>query len=261
MHDTDFTVAYDGSFPGFLCACAEALNAPEPVPRIVKAAIPETLFEERCMVKRDDDRAAALWTRLTKRAGPETMRTLLEAFLSDIPEADATTALAMKRVRAEGASALRDLSDPVMLALEKAARRAGMEAHMFCGLVRFSELSDGSWYAPVEPACDVLILIADHFAARFATMRFAIHDLRRGSAVLHEPGMPWSLVDAFGLDTESGKIDALLSEYEHGIRQLWKLYFDTIAIESRRNPKLQSSKMPKHFWNLLTEMDGGTEPP
>jgi probable DNA metabolism protein len=257
VHDAESTVAYDGSFPGFLCACAEALNAPEPSPRVVKATVPETLFEERCMVKRDDERAAAICTRLTNRASPEAMRTLLEAFLSDVPEADATAALAMKRVRTEGAAALRDLSDPVMLALEKAARRAGQEAHMFCGLVRFSELSDGSWYAPVEPACDVLILIADHFAARFSTMRFAVHDLRRGSAVLHEPGKVWSLVDSFGLEPESGSIDELLSERERDIRRLWKLYFNTIAIESRCNPGLQSSRMPKHFWNLLTEMDGG----
>jgi len=261
LHDADSTVAYDGSFPGFLCACAEALNAPEPVPRVVKAMVPETLFEERCLVKRDDDRASALWMRLTKRAGPETMRTLLAAFLSDLPEADSTAALAMRRIRAEGATALRDLSDPVMLALEKAARRGSMEAHMYCGLVMFSELSDGSWYAPVEPECDVLLLIADHFAARFSTMRFAIHDLRRGSAVIHEQGKHWSLVDAFGIDTESGTIDASLSEYERGIRKLWKLYFDTIAIESKRNPGLQSSKMPKHFWNLLTEMDQGNETP
>ena len=258
MHDTDYTVAYDGSFPGFLCACAEALNAREPVPRVVKATIPETLFEERYMVKRDDDRAAALWARLSNRAGPDAMRTLLEAFLSDVPEADTTAARAMRRVRVEGAFALRDLSDPVMLTLEKAARRAGMEAHMYCGLVRFSELSDGSWYAPVEPACDILLLIADHFSARFSTMRFAIHDLGRGSAVLHEPGSGWSIVAAFGLDISDGKIDGLLSDRERDIRRHWQLYFDTIAIEPRRNPTLQSSMLPKHFWNLITEMEGKT---
>jgi len=256
VHDVDSTVAYDGSFPGFLCACAEALNAREPVPRVVQATVPETLFEERCLVKRDDNRAAALWARFTKRAGPEAMRTLLEAFLSDVPEADSSVARAMRRVRTEGASALRDLSDPVMLTIEKAARRASLEANMFCGLVRFSELSDGSWYAPVEPSCDVLVLIADHFSARFSTMRFAIHDLGRGSAVLHEPGCGWSLVDAFGLDVSDGKIDGLLSDRERDIRRHWQLYFDTIAIESRRNPKLQSSRLPKHYWNLLTEMDG-----
>ncbi len=255
--DTDSTVAYDGSFPGFLCACAEALNAPEPVPRVVKSTVLESLFEERCAVKRDDDRAAALWTRLTKRAGPEAMRSLLEAFLSDIAEADSVAARAMRRVWMEGPSSLRDLSDSVMLDLEKAARRASMEAHLYCGFVRFSELSDGSWYAPVKPACDVLVLIADHFAARFSTMRFAIHDLGRGSAVLHEPGKGWSLADDFGLGTESGTADELLSGTERDIRRLWQLYFDTIAIESRHNPKLQSSKMPKHYWNLLIEMNRG----
>jgi len=192
------------------------------------------------------------------------MRTLLEAFLSDAKGADAYTAIAMRRIRAEGAGAMRDLSDPAVLAVEKAAHRARMEANLMCGLVRFSELSDGAWYAPVEPACDVLVLAADHFAARFGPMRFAIHDLSRGAAILHEPGRGWELVDGFSLKLAGGLDDggsgnggrAALSETEIETRRLWKAYFASTAIQARANPALQSSKMPKRYWRLLVEMDG-----
>jgi probable DNA metabolism protein len=253
--EMEATIAHDGSFPGFLCACAEALNAPDPAPRVLGSSAPEGLFEQRIAVRRDDDRAAALWDRIGIRAGAEALKTVLEAFVSDIPGADASAALALRRLWREGAAALLDLSDPEMLAVEKAAGRSRHEAHMHCGVTRFSELSDGSFYAPVKPDCDVLVLISDHFAARFGPMRFAIHDIRRGTAVLHEPGRSCELVEGFRLGEGRGPACEIpLSERELEVKMLWRLYFETIAIEERKNPLLQRSHLPKKYWSRLTEM-------
>ena len=111
MHEAESTVAYDGSFPGFLCACAEALNARVPAPRVLGACVAPTLFEERFEATRDDERAAALWDRLSKRAGPQAMRTVLEAFLSGTAGTDAMLAAVVRRLWNEGARALDDLAD------------------------------------------------------------------------------------------------------------------------------------------------------
>lgn len=263
MNLTDETIAYDGSFPGFLCACAEAFNAREPAPSVIASSMAITLFELRFEAVRDDERAAALWDRLSKRAGTQAMRTVLEAFLSGTSGIDATLATVLRRLWKEGAKTLDDLSDGGVLAVEKAALKARQESHKFCGLVRFSELSDGSWYAPVEPTCDVLPLIAEHFSARFSSMRFAIHDLARGSAIIHEPGCPCGLVEGFHLDTTGGQgggmpdPDSSLSPRELEIRGLWRLYFQTTAIEPRRNPRLQMSHVPKKYWSHLAEMEPG----
>lgn len=259
------TLAHDGSWPGFLCACAEAINASEPVPRVVDADAPVGLFESRIAVARDDGRAAALWDRLTIKAGAPAMRIVLEAFLSERPDARADTASVLRRLRREGAAALRDLADPIVLSVDKAATRARREAERTTGIARFSELADGSWYAPLEPGCDVLPLVADHFAARFRPMRFALHDLRRGRAVLHEPGRPWLLTDGFSLnqvepdeDAGPGAIDsAMLASDELRIRDLWRRYFAATAIEGRLNPGLQAAHIPKKYWKLLTEMRRG----
>jgi probable DNA metabolism protein len=261
--DPEATLAYDGSFPGFLCACAEALNAVEPVPRVVRADMPESLFEARITVLLDHERAIALWKRMAGAYGAACMRTLLEAFLSDIQGADAAISRVLLKIRRAGATALDDLADPDALTVEKASYRARMESHKFCGLVRFSQLSDGSWYAPVEPDCDVLLLIADHFSARYNTMRFAIHDRKRGSALLHETGMAWSHVDSFSFAGRplqgtgiAGGFESSLSDDELAVRALWKTYFESVAVEGRTNPKLQRNFMPKKYWNLLTEMGG-----
>ena len=260
MNGAEGTIVYHGSFPGFLCACAEALNSREPAPRVLDARVEPTLFEARFQVARDDERAAALWDRISNRAGSQAMVTVLEAFLSGMPGADASLATVLRKLWRKGAKALNDLSDGDVLAVEKAALRARQEGHKFCGLVRFSKLSDGSWYAPVEPSCDVLPLIAEHFSTRFSSMRFAIHDLARGSAIIHEAGRPCSLVEGFHLDAattqDGGRPDpeAELSRGEKEIRALWSLYFRAIAIEPRRNRRLQMSHMPRKYWSRLTEM-------
>ncbi len=256
MADTEATIAHDGSIPGFLCACADVLNAHEPVPRVVRADEPESLFEARCVVSRDDDRAMRLWKRLSRRLGPAAMRLLLEAFMSDVPGADSAVARMMRRLWVEGPSVLHDLSAASVLTVEKAALRAREEGHRMCGLVRFSELTDGSWYAAIAPACDVLVLIGDHFATRFAAMRFAIHDRVRGSAIMHEPGQPWGIVGDFRLDHGSGAEVVPLSDTEYQVRELWRAYHRSIAIAERTNPRLQSSHMPRHYWNELVEMAG-----
>lgn len=265
--DEPVTLTHDGSWPGYLCACAEALNAPEPVPRVVGYDAPLGLFESRMAVARDDGRAAALWDRLTAKAGVPAMRIVLEAFLSERPDARTNAAVVIRRLRRDGADALRDLADPVVLSVDKAANRSRREAERTTGIARLSELADGSWYAPLEPECDVLPLVADHFAARFAAMRFALHDLRRGRAVLHEPGRPWLLADGFALnragsdgegDGAPGYIDpGMLSSDESRIRDLWRRYFSATAIEGRLNPGLQSAHIPKKYWRLLTEMGRG----
>jgi probable DNA metabolism protein len=259
VNDAGLTVAYDGSFPGFLCACAETLNARDPVPIPVPYAQAQTLFEVRTTVRRDDARATALWERLSRRITPGPMETLLEAFLSGTPGIDAAIAAVMRRMWRSGACHSLDISDPDALKVEKAANRAREESHRFCGLVRFSELSDGSFYAAVEPSCDILSLIGDHFARRFAPMRYAIHDTLRHSAILHEPGRSWTIIDGFSLALPSRSssggdtLDEHLSGRELEIRAMWKTYFRTIAIASRKNPRLQSSKVPLKYRSRLLE--------
>jgi len=150
---------------------------------------------------------------------------------------------------------LRDLSDPDILFAAKAAQRCRSQAHKITGLIRFSELSNGLWYASIHPDCDVLPLIGKHFSRRFPDTRFVIHDLKRSSAILHEAGAPWRIVEGISLQGVSSSLDLPASERENVIRDQWKTYFERIAIEARKNPSLQRQFMPKKYWDSLPEMD------
>ena len=40
---------------------------------------------------------------------------------------------------------------------------------------------------------------------------------------------------------------------ELAYRKLWRTFYDTIAIEGRRNPKCRMTNMPKRYWAMMTE--------
>lgn len=290
MTEPELVLEYDGSFAGFLCACADSTRRGEPYPRLVRRASAPGLFEERLSAAKDGAEAASAWRGLVAASGRNAARRVMSAFLSELPGADE---LAAKAYRTLIAGSAIDIADPESLAFEKAAIRAGKEAERFMGLVRLSELSDGSWYSRIEPACDVLPLIADHFSSRFAPMRFAIHDSKRDRAIVHLPGAQWTIVGGFGLEGPACEIAGsltgdspgvplagaspdglsptevspngreaarnerarreLFSASEYEARALWARYFESIAIRERTNPRLQTSKVPKKHRLCLPE--------
>ena len=128
------------------------------------------------------------------------------------------------------------------------------------GLVRFRELRDKSLFASIDTDCDVLALIGDHFASRFPALRWAIRDERRDRAIVHEPGAAWQIGSRLAVEcakggaTRQGAAAGLpLAPGEEGIEECWLRYFESIAIEGRKNPRLQTSFMPKKYWKNLPE--------
>ena len=45
------------------------------------------------------------------------------------------------------------------------------------------------------------------------------------------------------------------SEEEKQFQKLWKTFFETIAIDERKNTRLQMQFMPKKYWKDLVEMN------
>ena len=44
-----------------------------------------------------------------------------------------------------------------------------------------------------------------------------------------------------------------ITDKEIEYQNLWKLFFNTIAIKERTNPRCQMEYMPKKYWNDLIE--------
>lgn len=266
--DRNIVLVHDGSFEGFLCALAErgrwravtgsgsrtrGLN----LPSIRREGGQADLFEDPQPVRRDSERARAVAEKISSAGGPASLRTLREAFGSDLPDLEEALARTARALVESGPRALENLADEGIRAVVSAALRTRMQAHLYAGLVRFSSRSDGWWFSRIEPACDVLPWLGEHFASRFPLHRFVIHDARRDTALIHEPGKGW---DVYGGFLASSSPDKDPPDVERKAREAWRRYFDQVAIGERKNPRLQASHLPRKYRRHLPEFGGKEEP-
>jgi probable DNA metabolism protein len=134
--------------------------------------------------------------------------------------------------------------------LHDAAHRVGFEAHRMKGLLRFHQTKDGGYCAIIEPQYYILPMLAEHFADRMPDVRWLIHDRSRTLTVAYEGGS-WAIVPGRLLDAVK------MHGEEDRYQEMWRRYFDTMAIENRLNPDLQRHFMPKRYWKHLVENPGG----
>ena len=122
--------------------------------------------------------------------------------------------------------------------------RVSYEAHRMKGFLRFSETADGVLYSPCSPDNDIIDLLTPHFIARLASP-FVIHDVWRGKAALYDGR------ECIVAPVDSAEI--VESERERIFSELWKKYYKTVNIPSRKNVRQQKGYMPVRYWGFLTE--------
>lgn len=128
-------------------------------------------------------------------------------------------------------------------------RNVKNEAGRYIEFIRFQELSNGIFFAEIEPENYVLPLVAEHFAERLKNEHFLVYDKRRRDALVHPKQSSWEIYRNVSVDKQSLQ----LAEWEEEIQQLWKTFFTAIAIEDRKNLNLQTSMLPLKFRKFMTE--------
>ena len=123
-------------------------------------------------------------------------------------------------------------------------RNIGTEVNKSMSFTRFEETESGVLYADMSPEHDVLAIVADFFTERLLGERWIIHDLRRGKAAVFD-GANLVITDAPVKSARSKTFDIY--------QDLWKAFYDTIAIKERINPKLHRQFSPKRYWKHMTE--------
>ncbi len=126
------------------------------------------------------------------------------------------------------------------------------EAHRLMGFVRFTELAGGILYADTHPENDVLPLIAPHFANRYPEEHWVIYDEKREKFAIHRAGKGWMIVEDLKVAEE---VKSQLSMEEDDYRAMWKAFTKSIAIEARKNEKLQKQLLPLKFRDVMTEFE------
>ncbi len=238
--------AFDGTFEGLLSTYAEIFQRQEtPEDLVVQGEGAQGTLFSPAFVPSDEKKAEAFAVAVRRRLGDRTFDTVMLAFLSERPR----MALALWRYldfgRREGPAFFLQTGDLRVRPVHLARRAVLGEVHRLLGLVRFEPLRD-TLYAPLEPRHNVLELLGPPFLRRLPGERWMLHDVARRKAVYF---------DGEELRSAEAPGEALVCapEGEEDYRRLWQRYFAAIAVEHRRNIRLQKHFIPERYWKYLPE--------
>jgi probable DNA metabolism protein len=237
--------AYDGSFDGLLCCVFESYAQNEipadilpegtPMPELLPIKAIETL----------PDRANRVRRSIPEKMGLHTLDFIRRAFLTCCPQKELRILQVMRLGYRYGSAVLNRLTDEPVHALFAAVNHLNCEVNHYMGFIRFSD-AGGALTAQIEPKNIVLPLMARHFGERYPQEQFLIYDKTHGMVLLHED----CSLQIFNAEDFNQPCPG---EEEMKFRSLWRLFYDTIEIKDRHNPRCRMSHMPKRYWRFMTE--------
>lgn len=258
------TYVYDGSLEGLFTALYEGLFSGEEVAEITdNRRYTPSLFSTAKVIATDPEKARKLRRFLRKRLSRQAFRDLVYCYLSESGMEKTILSyiklLVPARRRAEGDSpACTDIMATID-AITQTAKKVAYEVHRFHGFLRFRQVYGDLYYAPIEPDYNIIALLVPHFTARFPGQKWFIHDRRRNLGAYYD-GRECRLVSGVEINDQlaaslQGKKTGIEGEEEMVCRELWQEYFTSIALEERKNEKLQRQHMPVRYWKYLTEFE------
>ncbi|MDL2224924.1 TIGR03915 family putative DNA repair protein [Eubacteriales bacterium OttesenSCG-928-M02] len=236
---------YDGTLPGlytlvFDCVYQKTMPAgihPE------HEAQPSLLPQH--MVYTDEARAERVRNSIGQGISPDALELVETVFLSCMIQKEMAILRFLQLAYGVGPKVMDMLGHERVAPLIKAQRHLHGEAHLLKGFIRFSDY-DGVLGAIITPKNFVLPFLMGHFCARYPNEAFLIYDKNHGAALLHEKGRR----EIFPLEEQEFNAP---SREEVQYRELWRRFYDTIAIESRTNHRCRMGHMPKRYWENMTE--------
>lgn len=203
-----------------------------------------SLFSREIEVQTDPRKVERTIYSIQTRLGYSVYDTLLRA-LCHYDEERATTVLGyLVRAFAKGRDISDYLSDCYVMRVMELSRKVENERQKFYGFLRFRDVGS-VLVAQMEPKCNLVPLMMEHFTDRFPNENFIIYDENRKIAAVHEAYHSCVLTAGVELDfTQYG---------EDAFEVLWKQYVSSMEIAQRHNEKCQNTMMPKWYRKYMFE--------
>lgn len=207
-----------------------------------------TLFTREIEVPTNADKVVKTVSSIQTRLGYSVYDTLLAA-LCHFAEDRATAVLGyLVRAFAKGRSVSEHLADPYVMRVMELSRKVGNECDKFYGFLRFRVVTgEGEiLWAEIEPKCNLVPLMMEHFTDRFPGENFVIYDVKRNLAAVHEAYHSCVIVTGQELPQAPGAEDY--------VETLWKQYFTSMEIKERHNERCQRNLMPVWYRKHMVEV-------
>lgn len=236
---------YDGSFEGFLTALHRTYTHKTMPEKLTQDKSTLSLLDESETITTDGEIDQKVSKRIKEHFPKKIQQRIYHVFLCDDQPFERDLLLYL-RLGFKDIRLLDHLSHPVVYKVEQYQKRVLSTVHLMYGFTRFEMIEDGMLYAKIAPPRNVLPLIGNHFVKRLGNEKFIIHDTQRGWITVWD-GKSLKMHEVLGVDAPA------LHEEEQKYQNLWRTFFDTVAIESRENYKVQRNFVPLLYREFMTE--------
>lgn len=241
------TYIYDGSFDGLLSIvfdCYVSKTLPQKI--VASNNYIDNFLDNTTTIKTDYEKSQRIFDGIVNNICKEALYNSYYAFLSD----DKQKEINILKYLCNGFDIGPEINNKITISyvfkVINLRRKALSECHKLKGLLRFREVGDNLCYASIHPDNNILEPLGKHFINRMPTMQFIIHDKNRDLCFIYN-GKEYRIINS-----EDIKIPSVSND-EITYQNLWKLFFNTIAIKERTNPRCQMQFMPKKYWKDLIE--------
>lgn len=248
---------YDGTYSGLFTTIFEIYDRRCDQACISKKYLAqESFFSDTIHVTTDQLKAERVWKGLKNKLSAQSFNNIYWAFLSELKGIENTILQFVKYVFSGVKNAETNYGHSAVLDIAQTARRVGREKHRMEAFVRFENIGNRLFYAPIDPDFNVLPLIISHFKQRYADQSWIIYDTKRNYGAYYDCNSEQvsEMIIDFEPSQEEDLVEhPLIDPHEKLYQDLWKNYFKNVNIPSRKNTKLHLKHLPKRYWRYLVE--------
>lgn len=238
---------YDGSFEGLLTIVFYAYIEKElPSAIYEKEKYTNNILDIKREITTEFEKSQRIFNGIVKNISYSTLYHAYYAFLSNELNRELNIVQYLVYGFIVGPSINTMLSINFVAQIHFLGKKVFGESHRLKGLLRFQEIGNNLYYASIHPDNNVIENLGQHFIRRLPTQNFIIHDKNRNILFLYNT-KDYSIVSAQNFNIPN------ITKTEKEYQNLWKTFFDTIAIKERTNSRLQMQFMPKKYWQDLVE--------
>ena len=249
LNRRDVIYTYDGSFEGLMSAIFDCYYRHDyPYDICNERNMQTVLFCDYVRSSADHEKAGRVMNSISAKISSEAFYHIYCAYLSETDGREMKIFDFLHLGYKFGASVTNRMNLDGVWKLINTAKAVASEAHLYRGFVRFKKLENEVYYSEIEPKGRVLPLISHHFCERFSSMPFMIHDLSHSECLVYN-GASVEL-----RETNSAPL-LKYAEDEQAFQEMWREFYNTIAIKERRNEKCRMSLLPKRYWRCMTEFN------
>lgn len=241
------TYLYDGTFNGLLTIVFDSYTN-KTLPQKIDSQdnYISNFLDKIIIIKTNEEKSQRIFHGIEKNIGYEALYNSYYAFLSNEENKELHILKYLCNGFDIGSKINNMLTISYVFKVINMRKRALAECHKLKGLLRFQEIGENLCYASIHPDNNIIEPLGHHFIKRLPSMNFMIHDKNRDLCFIYN-AKEYKIISSKNIEIPK------ISENEKTYQELWKMFFKTIAIKERKNPRCQMQFMPKKYWKDLIE--------